>query len=89
VPRPSERTRSKKRVSKSLPGSGQSVHYRLRAGAAQRCLVCKRPLAGVPRLSRVMASKLSRGKKRILRPFGGQVCHDCLKRGLKQAARSV
>lgn len=89
MPRRSERTRSRKRVCKRLPGAGSGVHYRLKAGAVQRCRVCKRPLAGVARVSRFSGSKLSRGRKTVLRPFGGQVCPDCLKRGLRQAARSV
>jgi large subunit ribosomal protein L34e len=89
MPRRSERTRSRKRVYKSFPGTGQGVHYKLEVGAVQRCRVCKRELAGVPRVSRFKASKLSRGKKSVLRPYGGQICPDCLKRGLRQAARNV
>lgn len=89
LPRRNKRTRSRKRVYKRLPGAGQSVHYRLRVGAVQRCRVCKRPLAGVPRASRFAASKLSRGKKSVSRPFGGQICPDCLKRDLRQASRNV
>jgi large subunit ribosomal protein L34e len=89
LPRRSKRTRSRKRVTKSLPGAGQRVHYKLKAGAVQRCRICKRPLGGVPRASRFVASKLNRGRKSVQRPFGGQICSDCLKRGLRQAAKNV
>jgi large subunit ribosomal protein L34e len=75
-------------VCRSLPGGGHSVHYRGRVGVVQRCRVCGRSLAGLPRLAGVEASRLSRGDKTVGRPFGGQVCPDCFKRGLMRAARS-
>ena len=89
LPRRSNRTRSRKRVTKGLPGAGQGTHYKLRVGAVRCCRICKRPLAGVPRASRFVAVKLNRGRKTVQRPFGGEICSDCLKRGLRQAAKNV
>lgn len=89
MPRRSERTRSRKRVYTSFPGTGQGVHYKLKVGDVQRCRVCKRPIAGIPRISRFKASKLTRSEKSVARPYGGQICPGCLKRGLGQAARNI
>lgn len=89
MPRPSKRTRSEKRVSKSLPGGGSGIHYKLEATTLQRCQICNQPLAGIRHMSALGASKLNRSKKRISRSYGGQICHNCLKTSLKQAARII
>lgn len=89
MPRPSKRTRSEKRVSKSLPGGGSGIHYKMEATAFQRCQICNQPLAGIQHTSVVGASRLNRSEKRVSRSYGGQICHNCLKTSLKQAARKI
>jgi len=89
MPRPSQRTRSKKRVNKALPGGGKGVHYKREVSALPRCYLCGQPLAGIPHLSTSEIRKLNRSKRRIWRIYGGQLCHNCLKKALKQAARTL
>jgi large subunit ribosomal protein L34e len=89
MPRPQNRTRSKKRVSKALPGGGHTTTYKQKAVGAACCSICGRPLAGTEHLSKLKASKLNRSKKRVWRPYGGQLCHNCLQTSLRQAARKT
>ncbi|MEM3641787.1 MAG: 50S ribosomal protein L34e [Candidatus Bathyarchaeia archaeon] len=87
MPRPAQRTRSRKRVCKALPGGRTGTQFKSEVTASSSCGLCKKPLAGVPRLSPSKMRKLNRTRRRIWRIYGGQLCHDCLKTAIKQAAR--
>ena len=89
MPRPSKRMRSKKRIHKTSPGGGKKIHYRQKVTSLPHCHICGKPLSGIPHLSTVEARKLNRSKRRIQRFYGGQICSDCLKKALKQAARTL
>lgn len=84
---PAQRSRSLRRVPKSLPGGGLSVHYERRRPGRARCAICGGELHGVPRLRASRARGLAKTEKRPERPYGGVVCPQCLKRGLKAASR--
>lgn len=87
MPRPSQRTRSRKRSPKRLPGGRASVHYKKEKVRASRCVRCNRVLSGVPRLAQSKMGKLTASQKRIQRIYGGQLCHVCLQDLLKHAVR--
>lgn len=87
MPRPAQRTRSRKRILKTLPGGNTTVHYRKEKVTASRCPRCNRILSGVPKLTQSKASKLTASQKRIRRMYGGQLCHACLRDLLKQTIR--
>ncbi|MBC7130279.1 50S ribosomal protein L34e [Candidatus Bathyarchaeota archaeon] len=87
MPRPALRTRSKKRVSKALPGGRATIHYKTEIPASAKCSVCGRPLGGIPRSSPSDASKLNKSKKKVSRIYGGNVCSKCLKMSIKEAVR--
>ncbi|MGB9854044.1 MAG: 50S ribosomal protein L34e [Candidatus Bathyarchaeales archaeon] len=89
MPKPAQRTRSRKRVCKALPGGRTSTHFKLEVTATSSCSHCSKPLTGVPRLSPSKMGKLNRTRRRIWRIYGGQLCHNCLKAALKQAARTI
>ncbi|HVO86086.1 MAG TPA: 50S ribosomal protein L34e [Candidatus Eisenbacteria bacterium] len=87
MPRPSERTRSRKRVTKPLPGGRTGTLFKGEAGARLRCSICSQELAGVPNTSKTR--KLNQSKKTVRRPYGGQLCANCLKTAFKQAVRAA
>jgi len=89
MPKPSQRTRSRGIISKKLPGKGRKTHYKQKAASLLRCDFCHLPIAGIPRTSTSEMRKLNRTKRRISRPYGGQICHSCLKTAIKQAARTI
>jgi len=87
MPRPSLRTRSRKRAPKRLPGGGATMHYKKEKVRASRCARCNRVLSGVPRLTPFKMGKLTASQKRIQRIYGGQLCHVCLQDLLKHEVR--
>jgi len=87
MPRPSQRTRSRKRSPKRLPGGGATIHYKKEKVKASHCARCNRVLSGVPRLLKSKMGKLTASQKRIQRMYGGQLCHVCLQDLLKHAVR--
>lgn len=89
MPQPHLRTRSRKRLKVRLPGGSNLTHYKKEKMATPSCLVCGRPLAGLPHSTQAKIRKLNRSEKRIWRPYGGQVCQNCLKDFLKQAIRKL
>jgi len=89
MPRPSQRTRSKKRVYKTLPGGRKTIHYKQEGNSLPHCHLCGKPLAGMPHSSTTEVRKLNRSKRRIWRIYGGQICPNCLKNALKQNARTL
>ncbi|MEM2105611.1 MAG: 50S ribosomal protein L34e [Candidatus Bathyarchaeia archaeon] len=89
MPQPHLRTRSRKRLTVALPGGESKIHYKKKLNATPTCVLCKKPLAGMPRLTTVEMRKLNRTKRRIWRLHGGKICHSCLKNALKQAARTI
>lgn len=89
MPRPALRTRSRKRVSKALPGGRAGIHFKRKIPAKTSCSVCGNPLAGIPRLLPSEVRKFNRSKRRVSRIYGGQLCPNCLKTALKQAVRSI
>lgn len=89
MPRPSERTRSRKRAFKPSPGGKMGTRLKNEIGAFSRCISCGRQLAGLSNSSSLKTRMLNKGKKSVWRPYGGQLCHNCLKVALKQAAKTL
>ncbi|MEM3577067.1 MAG: 50S ribosomal protein L34e [Candidatus Bathyarchaeia archaeon] len=89
MPQPHLRTRSEKRLTVALPGGRNKTHYKNELTTTPTCVLCKKPLAGIPHLTTVKIRKLNRTKRRIWRLHGGKICHNCLKNALKQAARAI
>lgn len=89
MPKPFQRTRSRKRQYKTLPGGRKTVHYKQEKVSLPHCFLCHRPISGIPHKSITEVRKLNRSKRKIWRLYGGQVCPDCLKNALKQVARTI
>ncbi len=88
MPRPSQKTRSRRRVYVRLPGGDTVIHYEKRRPGPARCAICGRPLNGVPRLRPVELRKLPKTAKRPERMYGGVICPSCLEKLLKKTIRS-
>ncbi|NWG10379.1 50S ribosomal protein L34e [Candidatus Bathyarchaeota archaeon] len=89
MPQPHLRTRSKKRLKTPLPGGKKQVHYKKEKTSASTCAMCGQLLSGISRLTPSKVRKLNRTKRKIWRLHGGNLCHNCLKNALKQAARTL
>ena len=87
MPKPSFRTRSRKRVQKKVPGGRTTIHYKKEKSKPAECSRCGRTLHGIPRCHPSELKKLTRSQRRVMRMYGGQLCANCLKELLKEAVR--
>lgn len=88
MPKPYQRTRSKKRNLLRLPGSSVTMHYKRKRIGVSHCVQCGHLLPSVPRLTPSKLRSLTASKKSLQRMYGGQLCHVCLQEALRQAVRS-
>ncbi len=77
--RPRLRTRSLKRKKVRTPGNRIVIHYERKKPKVAKCAVCGKPLLGVPRLNPSEMRKLPKTKKRPERPYGGNLCSECMR----------
>lgn len=89
MPRPSLRTRSKKRHELRLPGGRTTTHYEKEKPTVPLCAQCGQVLSGIPRAVPSKLRKLPASRKKVQRIYGGQLCHNCLRDLLKQTVRST
>jgi large subunit ribosomal protein L34e len=87
MPTPHQRTRSKRRVRRTVPGGRIRTLYKAKARTSFCCRLCGQPLAGISNTNPSDAHKLNRTRRRINRPYGGQLCHKCLRSILGRTAR--
>ncbi len=85
--KPALRSRSLARKYRRTPGGRTVVHYERRKPSQAKCMICHKPLGGVPRLRPVKLRKLPRSSKRPERPYGGVICPRCLRKLLKATIR--
>ncbi|UCD26893.1 MAG: 50S ribosomal protein L34e [Candidatus Bathyarchaeota archaeon] len=89
MPRPSLRTRSRKRRSVKSPGKHREIHYGKEKTGFSHCAKCGRVLSGVPRSNPSRLHKIAASQRRVERMYGGHLCHICLQDLLRQAARNI
>ncbi len=89
MPRPALRSRSLRQLKRATPGGKAKIHYERRRPEIAKCASCKGQLGGVPRLRPSKLSKLAKTQHRPSRPFGGNLCHNCLKTRIKQKVLSL
>ncbi|UCD96587.1 MAG: 50S ribosomal protein L34e [Candidatus Bathyarchaeota archaeon] len=86
MPKPSLRTRSRKRKNQTLPGGKRKTLYRKERVASSKCRICG---GSGSRTSRLKSRKLTCSQKRISRIYGSNVCQSCLRKSLRQATREL
>ena len=88
MPRLSLRGRAKKRNQVRLPGNRSATHYKKGKVKGAHCLRCGQSFASIPRLTPSELGKLFPTQRKIERPYGGQLCHNCVRELIKQAVRA-
>ncbi|QOJ79613.1 50S ribosomal protein L34e [Infirmifilum lucidum] len=83
--RPALRSRTKKRKTVRTPGGRHVLRILDKKHDYPKCAVCGAPIQGVPKLT---IKEERKGVKVPTRPYGGYLCHRCLKQGIKLAART-
>ncbi|RLE54645.1 MAG: 50S ribosomal protein L34e [Thermoprotei archaeon] len=82
--RPAYRSRSLRRVKVRVPSGEVRVHYEKRRANVPHCAICGAPLQGMPRVRKGSHESI----RPPTRPYGGNVCHRCLRLALKRAVRA-
>jgi len=88
MPTRSLRGKAKKHVQVRLPGNRSAPHYKKDKVKGTHCIRCGQSLAGIPRLTPSKLGKLYPTQRKIQRPYGGQLCHKCLRELIKETARA-
>jgi large subunit ribosomal protein L34e len=86
--RKSLRGGAKKRVQTRLPGNRSITRYKKEKIKGSHCVRCGQFFASVPRLTNSRLGKLFPTQRKIMRPYGGQLCHDCVRELVKEAVRA-
>lgn len=87
MPRPMQRTRSKRRIRSKSPGKREITHFYKRKPQRARCASCGAFLSGVARKRATALTRISKTKKRPGRSHAGVYCHRCVNIRLKAAIR--
>lgn len=83
MPRPKERSRSRRKVSIRMPGGKTKVVSKKKIHPdKQRCAICKSVLQATH-----SDKKMSKTQKRPERKFGGHLCHKCLDKVITHSTR--
>jgi len=88
MPRPALRSRSVRRLWRRTPGGVTKIRYVRRKVYSASCSVCGRELNGVPRNVKIIRYG-ARTEKRPERPYGGNVCPNCLASLIKLSVRAL
>lgn len=75
MPRPSQRSRSKRRAFRRTPGGRTVIHYEERPHGLPRCAKCNSMIQGIGHRD---LKKGSRSERSVERYYGGYLCHKCL-----------
>ena len=83
MPKPKDRSRSKRKVFKKMPSGKTKLTFQKKIHSdKQRCAICKSVLQATH-----SNNKLSKSQKRPERKFGGHLCHKCLDKVITYSAR--
>ena len=87
MPAPRLRSRSYRRIVVRTPGSRLVTHYKRRKPGLTHCS-CGAVLKGVPRERAYRMSGMAKSYKKPERPYGGNLCSNCMRRLFVLKARA-
>jgi len=87
MPRPGLRSKAQKRHKVKTPNNTTTTHYWRKKPSYAQCMICKRPLQGVPRLRPAKLKKTPKVSRRANRIESGRYCASCLRTLIKEAVR--
>lgn len=87
--RPSDRSRSLRKMFVKTPGGRTVKHLKRKKPSIAKCGKCRAMLAGIPRLRPFKMRNLGKSKKRPERPYGGILCSSCMRKLFVDKARKI
>jgi len=88
MPAPRKRSRSLRRIFVKIPGGRTTVHYKHRKPKSAKCGKCGAVLKGIARERPYKMKKMAKSKKKVNRPYGGNLCSRCMRKLFVEKARS-
>ncbi len=82
--KPGYRSHSQARYKKTTPGNRNVIHYKRRKPKKAHCMICKKPLQGIPRLRPSAMKKVPKTSRKVTRPYSGKFCATCLKQLIQE-----
>ena len=89
MPAPNKRSRSLRRNQVRTPSGKVTLHYTKRTPNKAQCRTCGAELKGVPRVRATVLKRISLSKKRPERPYGGNLCSNCMRQLFIKKARGL
>jgi large subunit ribosomal protein L34e len=87
MPEPRFRSRTFKRIKKTLPSGERTIQYRKPNTQHAKCSECGKVLKGVARGSNRTMHNMPKSMKTVARPFGGNLCSACARSAIKAETR--
>ncbi len=81
------RSRSLKRTQRKVPGGRTVTHYKMEKPSVARCAKCGKELKGVPKGRPSEIRKLPKSQRRPSRPYGGNLCSECMREVFREKVR--
>ncbi len=82
-----QRSRKQRRVKIKTPGGLVKIAYRKRKPKKAHCALCNAILSSVPAERPYRIRALAKTKRRPERPYGGMLCHMCMREKIKAGVR--
>jgi len=82
------KSKSYRRVSKRTPKFGSKTVYTRKKHRKVVCAICGKEIHGLKRFLPSDLRKLAKSQKTIARPYGAYICSECLRKLMKEKARS-
>ena len=86
MPKPYQRSRSRRIIRKRTPGGRLVTYYRKKLGDYPHCPICGRKLQGLPRAKEM--KKLNLSKKRVTRMYS-DLCPECSRKMIRKRIFSL
>jgi len=83
MPKPSLRSSSFRKIRTRIPGGASIIKYFKRKPKGAKCASCGKKLPGVASKRVAKMKKLSKGRKKVNRPYGGNLCSKCARQKAK------
>ena len=81
------KARSKKLKYVKTPGGKTVIHYKKKKNKRAKCASCRVVLPGIANKSASKMKNLRKTKKKVARPYGGNLCSRCMRKKIIQEAR--
>ena len=84
MPKPAQKSTSRRRIKVNIPSGKAVIHYVRRKPNQARCGVCRKQLHGVASGFSAKVRALSKSERRPERPYGGNLCSTCMREAMKR-----